>query len=128
MTTVATLDAALWRERELLEALRRALEIERFVLAGGRARWLTAATAEVRRLAEAVRETELLRAMEADAVAQEVGLTPAPPLSALASALGAGWGTVLLEHRDALCTLTTCQRSIAATAGAIPPSLTALLR
>ena len=52
-----------------------------------------------------IRETEVVRAAEADAVARRLGLDPNPSLSALAEAAPAPWPTILADHRDALVTL-----------------------
>ncbi len=57
------LSLILWRERELLDTLLYKLEIEQLVLAGGRSRWLPSAAREVETVLDAIRETELLRAV-----------------------------------------------------------------
>lgn len=102
--SVATLDAALWHERDLLESLLQALRAGDQALAAGSAD--RQAVVEAERLAEAVRETALLCAMEADALATSVGLEPAPSLPALAAAVGGAWGTILAEHGYAVDALT----------------------
>ena len=56
------------------------LEVEQLVLASGRNRWLALAAREVESVLEAIRETELLRAVAADAVAAALGLAPNPSL------------------------------------------------
>ena len=96
------LSQILWREREMLESLAYKLEVERLVLASGRTRWLVSATREIEEVLEGLRETEVLRAVAADEVAEELGLTPNPSLTALADASGEPWRGILLDHRDAL--------------------------
>src|SRR3712207_8593503 len=68
------LSLVLWRERELLETLLYKLEVEKLVLATRSTRWLAAAARDVELVLETVRETELLRAVAADAAAASVGL------------------------------------------------------
>lgn len=101
---VATLDAVLWHERDLLESLLKALHTGHRALAAGSPD--RQVLVEARRLTAAVRETSVLCAMEADALATSVGLEPAPSLAALAAALGGAWGTILAEHHDAVDALT----------------------
>src|SRR5919201_1144373 len=61
----------LWRERQLLELLLFRLESEQLLLAAGRTRWLALATQEVDRALQAIRQTELIRAAEVEALAAE---------------------------------------------------------
>lgn len=95
------LSGVLWRERELLGDLVYRLEQERSVLADGRTRWLPRAAREVDEVLETLRQTELLRAVAADAVASELGLPANPSLRALAAAGTGPWPTIFLDHRDA---------------------------
>jgi hypothetical protein len=103
---VEKLSLILWRERELLELLAYKLELEQLVLASGRTRWLANATREVEEVLETLRETEVLRAVAADEVADELGLPPAPTLSALAEAAPEPWQSILQDHRAAFLTAT----------------------
>ncbi|MFZ5850253.1 MAG: flagellar export chaperone FlgN [Actinomycetota bacterium] len=96
---LAEVSSILWRERELLELLLFKLEEEQLVLASGRTRWLAHAAREVETILEQVRRTELLRAVEVDAVAAELGLPPSPTLEELADATDEPWRTLLREHR-----------------------------
>ena len=95
------LSLILWRERELLELLAYKLEVERLVLASGRTKWLVNVTNEVEDVLAAIRETEVLRAVAADAAAAELGMAPGPSLAALAAAAGEPWHGILVDHRDA---------------------------
>src|SRR5436309_9375195 len=88
---LADLSSILWREREMLELLLFKLEEEQLVLAGGRSRWLAHATREVEMVLEQIRNTEVLRAVEVEAVAREVGIGSNPSLSDIADAAGAPW-------------------------------------
>lgn len=109
------LSLLLWRERELLDTLLFKLELEQLVLSSGRTRWLARSAREVEAALEAIRETEVLRAGAADAVAAELGLDPDPSLKALADAAGEPWSTILHEHRDAFLTVTGEIRQLADT-------------
>jgi transposase len=104
---VAEVSNVLWREREQLELLLFKLEEEQLVLSSGRTRWLAHATREVEIVLDQVRRSELLRAVEVDAHAAEVGLPPSPSLHDLAAASPAPWRELLIAHRDALIELTT---------------------
>jgi hypothetical protein len=102
---VDRLSQILWRERELLELLSFKLEVERLLLSSGRTRWLNQATREIEDVLSTMRESELMRAVAADAAADELGLEPNPSLAALADAAPEPWKAILLEHRDALVTI-----------------------
>jgi hypothetical protein len=109
---LAETSGILWRERELLELLVYKLEQERLVLAAGLSRWLGHATREVEVVLERVRETELLRSVEVDAAAAELGIDAGPSLAELAGAAPEPWGDLLREHRRALLGLAAEIRSI----------------
>ena len=112
-TNMEDLSLVLWRERELLETLLYKLEVEKLVLASHSTRWLAAAAREVEALLETVRETELLRAVAADAAAASVGLSSNPSLRALAEAVGDPWHTILMDHHKAFV---ACTRDLVETA------------
>ena len=95
------LSSVLWRERELLEILLFKLETEQLLLSAGRTRWLPHAAREVESVLERIRETEVLRAVVADAAAESLGLETNPSLRALAEAAEEPWRSILLDHRDA---------------------------
>lgn len=101
------LSSVLWRERELLEMLLFKLEVEQLILEQGRTRWLAAAAREVETVLENIRETELARAVAADAVAGELGVEPNPSLRELAEAIDEPWRGILLDHREAFTTVAT---------------------
>lgn len=96
------LSQVLWRERELLEQLAYRLEVERLVLASGRAKWLVNATRDIESTVDELRETELLRAIAADELAERLRLAPNPSLLTLADAVDEPWRGILLDHRDTL--------------------------
>lgn len=100
------LAAVLWRQRELLERLVYRLECEQLLLAAGRTRWLAVATGEVEVLLDELRVLELQRAAAADRVASELALPPGATLEELAGTAEPPWTGVLIEHRQALLTLT----------------------
>ncbi len=103
---MAEVTSTLWRERELLDLLLFKLEEEQLILASGRTRWLARATREVEAVLEEVRRAELLRAVQVDEAAVELGLPPGPSLQALATAASEPWATILREHREAFLTAT----------------------
>lgn len=100
------LAAVLWRQRELLERLVYRLECEQLLLAAGRTRFLAIATGEVETLLDELRIVEVQRAAAADQVAREAGLPDGASLEELAGGAQPPWTGVLIEHRNALLTLT----------------------
>jgi hypothetical protein len=100
------LSQVLWRERELLEGLQYALEVEQLILASGRNRWLMRAATDVESVLQSLRKTEVLRAVAADEVASVLGLAPNPSLKQLAATAGEPWGEILGDHRDAFVAMT----------------------
>lgn len=104
--SLAGVSSTLWRERELLELLLFKLEEEQLVLASGRSRWLARSTKEVEMVLEEVRRAELLRAVQVDAAASELGLPPGPSLRELAEVADEPWKGLLLDHRQAFLTAT----------------------
>lgn len=99
------LSSVLWRERELLETLLFKLEVEQLVLATGRSRWLPSAAREIEEILDAVREIELLRAVQADTVAAQLGLEPNPSLREIAEACEEPWRGIWLDHRESFTTV-----------------------
>lgn len=99
------LSSVLWRERELLETLAYKLEVEQLVLAAGRTHWLPAAAREVEAVLESIRDLEVLRAVEVDAAAEELGLGPNPSLREIADASDEPWRSIWLDHREAFTTV-----------------------
>lgn len=100
------LSLILWRERELLETLLFKLESEQLILASGNTRWLGRAAEEVEEVVQQIRETEVLRAVAADAAAEEAGLAAHSSLRALAEACEDPWRTVFEDHHQAFGVLT----------------------
>jgi hypothetical protein len=103
---LADLASILWREREMLELLLFKLEEEQLVLSGGRTRWLAHATREVEVVLEEIRRTEVVRAVEVEAIGASMGLGSNPSLTALAEAAAPPWSELLEQHRRAFLTLT----------------------
>lgn len=101
------LSSVLWRERELLETLLYKLEVEQLVLASGRTHWLATAAREVEMVLDRIREIELLRAVELDTLAFELGLESNPSLHQIADASEEPWRTIWLDHREAFTTVAT---------------------
>ena len=109
------LSLVLWRERELLDMLLFKLEEEQLVLASGRSRWLPYAAREVETVLQSIRQTEVLRATTADAVATSMGLDSNPSLRALAEASAEPWRSILLDHREAFVAVTAQVTEMATT-------------
>ncbi len=101
------LSSVLWRERELLDTLHYKLEVEQLVLAGARTHWLAAAAREIEDVLAQIRDVELLRAIEVDEVAAELGLEPAPSLHEIADSCDEPWRGIWLDHREAFTTVAT---------------------
>ncbi len=109
------LSLILWRERELLETLEFRLGVEQMVMAAGRTSFLGRAAKEVEQALDAVRQTELLRAVAADAAAAELGLDPNPSLSSLIATVDEPWSSILADHRDAFASLSAAILDLADT-------------
>lgn len=103
---VQHLSQVLWRERELLDELAYALEVEQLILASGRTRWLVRSAGSVETVLGDLRRTELLRAVAADAVAAAFGFDANPSLRQLATELPEPWTEIFTEHREALVKVT----------------------
>jgi hypothetical protein len=95
----------LWRERELLELLVYKLDAQRRLLGSGQERWLPQASDELEAVLDLLRHTELLRAIEVDALARELGVPPGPSLGELADQAPPPWDDLLRQHRAALLEL-----------------------
>lgn len=109
----AEVSGVLWRERELLELLLFKLEEEQLVLASGRARWLPHATREVEAVLAQIRQAELLRRVELERLAGDLGMTGDVPLRQLADASPAPWNELFRSHRAAFLSLTAEITSLA---------------
>ena len=96
------LNSILWDERDLLEDLLFALEVDRWVRASGRDRFAARAQGRLRETGALLRRTEVVRAAESDAAAVRLGLAPSPSLAQLAERVGDPWRTILLDQRTAL--------------------------
>jgi hypothetical protein len=94
--------ALLWRERETLELLLFKLVEEQLIISSGQTRWLAHANREIETVLSELRTTEVLRALEVDTLADELGLAAGPSLLALSEVAPQPWDTLLLEHRQAL--------------------------
>ena len=103
---LSEVSSILWRERQLLELLLFKLEEEQLLLSAGRTRWLSHATREVERVLAQIKQGEMARAMEVEAVAAELGLPPGPSLGQLIDAASEPWKGILGDHREAFLTLT----------------------
>lgn len=99
------LAAVLWRQRELLELLAYRLECERLLLSAGRTRWLPAATTEVETVLDELAVIDMQRAAVSDAAARELGLPPGATLEEVAGSAQPPWTEVLIEHRNALISI-----------------------
>jgi len=110
-----SLSDLLWRERDLLEALRYRLEVEHLLLDAGRTDLLPIAVRDVDDILAEVRTAELARAAEVTAIVAELGLPDGASLLDIATAAPAPWEGILREHRAAFLTLTSEIASVAQT-------------
>lgn len=102
---LSRLSDVLWAQRHLLELLLFKLEQEQLVLTSGRTRWLAQASREVANVIDAVRDTEVGRAAEAEAAARSLDLPDGSSLGQVADAAPAPWDELLRAHRAALAGL-----------------------
>ncbi|MDQ1287662.1 MAG: hypothetical protein QG622_1227 [Actinomycetota bacterium] len=105
--SIPDLAAVLWRQRELAECLIYRLECEQLLVAAGHTRFLGVATAEVEQLLGEMSIVEMQRSAIADRVGAEFGLDPGATLEEIAGSVQPPWTEVLIEHRQALITLTS---------------------
>jgi len=110
-----SLSDILWRERDLLDALRYRLEVEHLLLDAGRTDLLPVAVRDVDIMLSEVRSAELARAAEVAAVSAELGLPDGASLLDIATAAPAPWEAILREHRAAFLTLTAEIAAVAQT-------------
>jgi hypothetical protein len=114
-TSMQRLSEVLWRERELLEGLQYALEVEQLILASGRSTWLMRAATDVESVLDSMRKTEVLRAVAADEAARALGLAPNPSLTELAEHAADPWGEILGDHKRAFLAMTQAITALADT-------------
>ncbi|MBB5847086.1 flagellar protein FlgN [Mobiluncus mulieris] len=119
------LSRQLWKQREILESMLFKLEEERLIVATGSSRFLPRATKELEAAVAKAQGLELERAVEAEAVAVELGLAPHASLKEIAAAAEEPWQTLLTQHREALVQLTS---EIAQTTQANQETLNSLQR
>jgi flagellar FlgN protein len=101
----AEVSTMLWRERDALQLLLFKLVEEQLIVSTGRSRWLAQANEEIEFALEQLRGTEVLRAAETDAIADELGLAMPPTLAELETAAPEPWATLYGDHRRALIEL-----------------------
>ncbi|MGI8666924.1 MAG: flagellar protein FlgN [Jatrophihabitans sp.] len=101
----AEVSTMLWRERDALGLLLFKLVEEQLIVSAGRTRWLAQANEEIEFALEQLRGTEVLRAAETDAIAEELGLAVPPTLADLEAAAPEPWATLYGDHRRALVQL-----------------------
>ena len=108
------LSSTLWRLREVLDQLLfKAFETE-LVLGSGQARWLGHASRELDAALQEVRHVEVMRAVETIGIADQFELPSEITLARLVDLAPPPWDTILLEHRDALLSLSTDLHQVAA--------------
>ena len=101
----AEVSTMLWRERDALQLLLFKLIEEQLIVSSGRTRWLPQANEEIEFALEQLRGTEVLRAAETDAIADELDLPSPATLAQLEAAADEPWATLYGEHRRALLEL-----------------------
>jgi hypothetical protein len=98
--------SVLWCERAIVECVLFRLTAQQLLLKAGYTQWLAAASNDVANAMDELRETEVLRSADADALARVLGPATGATLGELAEAAPEPWASMLLEHRDALRELT----------------------
>ncbi len=106
LMALSHLSTGLWRIQELLESLLYKLEVQTVLIETGRSRWLGRSTQDIEATLEAMRESELLRTVDAEPVCELLGLPLDTPLSQIALAAPEPWNQVLEEHRGGLSAAT----------------------
>lgn len=101
----AEVSTMLWRERDALQFLLYKLVTEQLIVTSGQARWLAQANEEIEFALEQLRGTEVLRAAETDALADQLGIPSPATLAQLESVADEPWSTLYAEHRRALLDL-----------------------
>lgn len=96
------LSEVLWKQRELMELLVYKLETEQLVLASGRSRWLPQSSRETAAVSDQLQASQLLVATESLKATESLGLAPDASLKDIAELAPEPWGTLLLDHRDAM--------------------------
>ena len=103
----------LWRERDLLDALVFKLEVQHLMAGIGDQRHLARATRELDDVLEQLRSIELVRALQVDHLATQIGLPPAPSLRVLAPAVLEPWSEIFHQHRVAFVVVTGAVNGLA---------------
>lgn len=103
---LTSLAAILWQERRQLERLLYSLTTQQLLLTAGQTRWLNYSDSDIETAAAAVRDSEVLRAMEMATITTALGVHADASLADIADAADEPWATTLADHRLALRTLT----------------------
>lgn len=106
MTAFTTLSSTLWRVREVLDQLLYKVFVTQLILRADQPRWLAKASRELDAALQELRHVEVLRAVETVTIADQLGVSPELTLAQLARSAPSPWDSILLEHRDALRSLT----------------------
>lgn len=106
LMALSNLSSGLWRIQELLELLTYRLETQHVLVETGRSRWMGRSTREIELVLAELRETELLRAVDAQPVCEALGLPLDTPLREIAAVAPAPWDEVLSDHRAAMSAAT----------------------
>jgi hypothetical protein len=105
LASFAAVSALLWTERELLEQVLYRLTVQRLVLTSGATRWLSRVNDEVSAAVSQISGSEVLRAVEIEALAESLHLPNETTLAELIAVAPEPWGTLLADHRAALRSL-----------------------
>lgn len=101
-TAFTTLSSTLWRLREVLDQLLFKVFETQLVLASEQAKWLAKASRELDAALQELRHVEVMRAVEAITIADQLALPPDLTLAQIARLAPTPWDSIFLEHRDAL--------------------------
>jgi FlgN protein len=106
------LSSLLWREYELLDLLLFKAEEKQYIIVANKTRWLPRVAKEIEVILDQLRDLEVERAAETEAIAVECGLSTGPSLSELADKVGEPWNDLLLRHHQNLLTIVTEIRTL----------------
>jgi FlgN protein len=106
------LSSLLWREHELLDLLLFKAEEKQYLIVANKIRWLPRVAREIEVILDQLRDLEVDRAAETEAIAAECGLRTGPSLRELADRVGEPWAGLLIRHHQNLLTIVTEIRTL----------------
>lgn len=116
MTALEALATLCWRQRELLDLLLFKAGFKQYVVMTDQMRWLPRIGTEIEQVLTDLNALEGERLALVEQIVAEQNLpTPSPSLREIAEAVGDPWGTVLMQHHEALLLAVTEIRALSET-------------